>query len=221
MQKKILLLVFGIAVIGELYGVLKKDEVIECTFKPFIIISLLMMYLSSVKKVNQLYVLILVLSLLSDFLIIYRFDDFLVSIAFFLATVINFFYIILLKSSFKKVEWKQFFLVLIPVLIVALIIFISMSNFLGVHYYLILAYTFMDATLLSVSFHNFLIRPSKGNLWFFLGIFTLIIADSFFAVYRFSDPDVVLMFATMFLYAVFRFLVCKAMILKGEKQWYN
>lgn len=215
----ILFLFFYILILTvELYTVFIQDKSLEIIIKPFLMILLTVMYLSLTQKKNFWYIAVLLLSLIGDVLFIFRDDETYLTLAISILMIVHILYIRIIVAFLRRISVKKMFINLVPSLLIFALLLSIVTPFLGDFKVIIFLHVFFSLITMNISFINYLKKNSHENLYFFLSLFTLILADCFFALYRFVEPLSIYMLLVTLLYATAQFVICRVMIVKGLKK---
>ncbi|WP_417800218.1 lysoplasmalogenase family protein [Tenacibaculum sp.] len=201
-----------VASILSLFFIDVDKPITELIFKIFSLQFLSFLYLSSSQKINYWYLLILMSSVVSDALLIFE-DDFIKGGVFFLL-LNRVLYLIIARKAMHKTKLKTLLAYLIPGLILFLIISYLLRPYLKELSYSIFIICFLNATIVGITFFNFLNKMSKENLFFFLGIFLIITADFLIVYNKYVDYKLYYVIAYTIVYYIARYLICVSMIKK-------
>lgn len=208
-------IVFLAVVILHIYGVLFLDKLAFIS-KPFLITTLVIVYLVSVKKANFWFVSALFFSFWGDVLLLFKEQFFVFGLASFLLA--HLLYIKITTRFIKKVNFKKIALVSLPFLIFLISFLYLLSDNLGEMKYPVIIYGIVISTFGSVALLNYIQEKSTSNLWLFLGAIIFITSDSLIAINRFYAPKEIYQLLIMLTYIVAQYLICKAIIAKTTHQ---
>lgn len=208
-------IVFLAVVILHIYGVLFLDKLAFIS-KPFLITTLVIVYLVSVKKPNFWFVSALFFSFWGDVLLLFKEQFFVFGLASFL--VAHLLYIKITTRFIKKVNFKKIALVSLPFLIFLISFLYLLGDDLGGMKYPVIIYGIVISTFGSVALLNYIQEKSTSNLWLFLGAIIFITSDSLIAINRFYAPKEIYQLLIMLTYIVAQYLICKAIIAKTTHQ---
>lgn len=195
-----------------LYTIAIEDVHLESIFKLISLVALSFLYVSSSKKINFSYVTILLISIISDVLLAYN-SEAVVSGAVLL--IINrILYVIIVKDEVLKVPVKILLFYSLPFLVSFLLLFFMLID--SEYSAVILIYGIFSVVMAVFAFVNYINTKHIENLWYFIAIFMIIVADALVAISTFQDYKVTYVVIYTFLYVIARYLICKAMILKSE-----
>lgn len=202
---------FFIILVVDTYAVVTNNRPLHTVFKPFLITTLALVYLVSVKKPKILYLSALFFCLLGDVLLM--FEKHFVSglISFLIAHIL---YIKLTFSFLSTIKVKEFIKSSIPfVLFFSFIIYLTMHNLnkmlIPVVVYGVVVSLFGTFTLI-----NFLKEKTKENFLLLSGAILFIISDSFIALNRYYSYHLFFVISIIVLYAFAQYLICKSIIKK-------
>lgn len=204
---------FLIIIVIHIIGLLYSGSLAFFT-KPFITISLAVIYLSSVKKANFWYISALFFSFWGDTFLLFKDEFFLLGLVSFL--IAHFLYIKISSGYLKKVGSLKIITISIPfILAFGSVVFLIKDNLaemlIPVIIYGIVISTFGVITLL-----NYIKDKNTANLWLFLGALIFIVSDSLLAINKFYEAKEFFGICVMLTYIVAQYLICKAMIVKDS-----
>ncbi|QTE22417.1 lysoplasmalogenase [Polaribacter cellanae] len=204
-------LLFIVVVIFHLYGLLQNNTLAFFT-KPFLMITLVIIYLVSVKKPNFWYVSALFFSFWGDVFLLFKQEFFLFGLASFL-----FAHLLFIKISarfLKKIKPQKIRIVSIPFVIIFISLLWLLIDNLGDFLIPVIVYGITISTFGAVTLLNYVQEKSTENLWLFLGAFIFIISDSVLAINKFYEAKEIYGIIIMVTYIVAQYLICKALIAK-------
>lgn len=206
----VLYVVLSLLVLSSIY---KNIPVHEFATKIFTLLSLSFFYLTNVKKINIWFVLVMVSCIISDSLLVYGTDFRLEGIIFLLLSRI--FYIILLKDVIFQFSKKQLLFYSIPFFITFFLVFYAVSDLLDTLLYPSLIFGLTTVVVGLLSFLNYLYKFNLHSLYFFFGIFLVIISDILMTLSAFLGEKPIYVVIYHVFYYVALYLICLAMI--GKK----
>lgn len=213
--KTILLILFFIVAFMDIYAVIVENKSLEIIFKPLLMVSLFLVYISSVKKMNYWLVFGLFFSFLGDVLLLNQQKYFVFGVACFLITHV--FYIRMITINLRKEKsFTKIILSIVPfVLCFLLVMFIVYENLQDMlapvaEYGLVIS-VFGAVTLLYYEQEK-----SLGSLLLFLSAILLTFSDSFLILNIYNSYNKVLDFFVIFFYISSQYLVVKGVILNEE-----
>ena len=205
---------FLIIAVLQILGVLFNDT-LAFVSSPFITISLVIVYLTSVNKVNLGYTTALFFSFWGDLFLLFKAEFFLFGLVFFLIAQVLFIKVsisFLIKKSFTKTVLSS-----IPFLIVLGSVVYVINERLGEMLFPIIVYGIVICSFGTITLLNYLQEKSTENLWLFLGAVFFILSDSLFVIHKFYDINEVYRVSITITYILAQYLICKAMIAKSTK----
>lgn len=213
-SKAIASVFFLVIVLIHVLGILVNEKLAFFS-KPFLMISLVIVYLVSVKKASFWFVSALFFSFWGDVLLLFIDQFFVFGLASFL--VAHIFYIKITSGFIRKFSFKKIMLLCLP-FTVYLISFLSLlKDNLGEMKIPVIVYGVVICTFGIVASLNYIQEKSTVNLWLFLGAIFFIISDSLIAINRFNEPKEIYQILIMITYIIAQYLICKAVIGKTDK----
>ncbi|KGL63071.1 lysoplasmalogenase [Polaribacter sp. Hel1_85] len=204
---------FLVIVVSHIFGLLHNETLAFFT-KPFITISLAVVYLSSVKKADFWYVSALFFSFWGDTFLLFKSEYFLLGLVSFL--IAHFLYIKIVAGYLKKIGIVKIITASLPFIIsFGSIVFLIKDN-LGEMLIPVIIYGIVISTFGTLALINYKEEKSTENLWMLLGAIIFIISDSVLAVNKFYEAREVYGISIMITYIVAQYLICKAMIVKDS-----
>lgn len=209
---KVALLVFVLVCVLDIVGVLFNISVLTLLFKPFILLSLIVLYVVSVVEKNKVYIIALIFSFFGDvFLMIEGELYFIVGLFSFLIAHILF--IKLVVSRIKNTtNIKIIVSTILFSLVFSLLIFIIINS-LGEFLIPVIIYGLTISTFGAVALIDFLNTSSKKSLFMLFGAFVFIISDAVLAINKFYQPQHLLEVAVMVTYVTAQYLIYRSVIL--------
>ncbi|WP_158838225.1 lysoplasmalogenase [Polaribacter sp. L3A8] len=205
---------FLIIAVLQILGLLFNDTLAFVT-SPFITISLAIVYLTSVNKVNLGYTAALFFSFWGDLFLLFKADFLLFGLVFFLiaqALFIKVSFSFLIKKSFTKTVLSS-----IPFLIIFGGVVYVVNKSLGEMLFPIIVYGIVICSFGTITLLNYFQEKSTENLWLILGAVFFILSDSLFVIHKFYDINEVYRITMITTYILAQYLICKAMIAKSVK----
>lgn len=209
-------LFFLIVVVLHLYGLVFTHTALTFYTKPFLMISLVIMYLTSTKSPSFWYVSALFFSFWGDVLLLFKASLFVYGLGSFLLAHVLFIKItvgFIPKFSPKKVLISSFPFVFFLFGLLYLIQDNLEEMFLPVVVYGITISSFGAVALL-----NYIHQKTTENLWLFLGALFFIVSDGLIAIQQFYRPQETYSVSIMITYILAQYLICKAMIVKTSHE---
>lgn len=208
------IILFSVIAIFDLYAVLIKNSTLELVFKPLLMVSLVLLYLSAVAKPKLIFVFALFFSFLGDVLLLNKGDFFLYGLAAFLITHIL--YIKIIAQLLEKDITTKMISSSVPFLLFFIGVFYLIYSNLGSMLFPVLVYGVVIATFGAISLLNYREFQSRSNFYLLFGAILFILSDSFIAINKFYHEEVYFHFVIMFTYIIAQFLICYAMVLKPK-----
>ncbi len=204
-------ILFLLVIILHLTGLLLNDTLAFFT-KPFITISLALVYLASVKKANFWYVSALFFSFWGDTFLLFKQEFFLMGLVSFL--VAHLLYIKISSVYLKLISPSKIVFSSIPfILAFGTVVYLIYENLAGM-LIPVLIYGIVISTFGVIASLNYFKEKSTANLWLFLGAIIFIISDSLLAINKFYEAKPIYGVSIMVTYIVAQYLICKAMTAK-------
>ncbi len=185
-------------------------SITEMIIKIIALVFLSFLYLSSSKKINYIYLLVLMNSIASDTFLIFE-DDFLV-LGTILLLVNRVLYVILARRALFETNIKALLTYLIPGLLLFTVIFILLKPYLYQISSSFLLIGIFSVIAISLSFFNYLNKMNRKNKFFLFGILLIVIADVLIAFNKFLEYQLVYVITYTLMYYVARYLICQSMI---------
>lgn len=201
----------------DIVGVYLNNSLIQLIFKPLIIPSLIALYIFTVEKKNNWYVLALAFSFLGDIFLMDKNNMFLFGIAAFLVTQLL--YIIIIVKQMKKPSLfhKYLYAFLFLNYIVYLISLLKPN--LHEMLYPVLVYGAAISVFGLVATLNYVTKRTRPALFLMLGAILFIVSDSMIALNKFHVAQSFYPFTIMITYVLAQYLIYKYMIeeVRSEK----
>ncbi len=212
-QIQLLTLVFVLVGLTDLLGLVINEPLVRYFSKPLITIVLAVLYLTSVKKANFLYLAALFFSLLGDTILLKIWGNlFLYAVFSFMITQLL--YIFILSRTIKSYKTGPLIMASIPFVLTFCAVILFVHESLGSLLLPISIYGLIITTLGGLSFYNYLEERSYPSLWMAIGVFLFISSDAVLAVKYFmiSHRELELSLIVMATYILAQFLICRYMI---------
>jgi uncharacterized membrane protein YhhN len=216
-QKKttIASITFLVVVVLHTLGLLLNEKIAFLS-KPFLITTLVIVYLIAVKKPSFWYVSALFFSFWGDVLLLFKNQFFVYGLASFLLAHIM--YIKITASFIKKVSLQKVVLASLPfVVFLFSFLYLIIDNLEEMNIPVIF-YGVVISSFGALSFLNYMQEKNTANLWLFLGSIIFIISDSLIALNKFYEPKEFYAISIMLTYIVAQYLICRAIITKTAHQ---
>ena len=207
-------ILFVIISLLDILGLLIHVALLELIAKPFIIISLMAIYLTSVKNKNYWFLAALFFSFLGDVFLLDNNDMFLFGIAAFLITQLIYIKIIIgyLYHSSKSQKLQA----ILPFAIYFVLLIYLLIDNLGEYLIPVLVYGLTISVFGIVSLLNYIINKSQTSKLLLFGAFLFIASDSMIAFDRFYESKGFYSVLIMITYILAQYLICKYMISKSN-----
>ena len=207
-------ILFVIISLLDILGLLIHVALLELIAKPFIIISLMAIYLTSVKNKNYWFLAALFFSFLGDVFLLDNNDMFLFGIAAFLITQLLYIKIIIgyLNNSSKSQKLQA----ILPFAIYFVLLIYLLIDNLGEYLIPVLVYGLTISVFGIVSLLNYIINKSQTSKLLLFGAFLFIASDSMIAFDRFYESKGIYSVLIMITYILAQYLICRYMISKSN-----
>ncbi|QOD60849.1 lysoplasmalogenase [Polaribacter haliotis] len=206
-------ILFLAVVIFHIYGLLESETLAFFT-KPFLTITLVIIYLVSVKKPSFWYVSALFFSFWGDVFLLFKEDFFLFGLASFLFAHIL--YIKISADFLKKIKPHKILLVSFPFVIIFIGLLWLLKDDLGDFLIPVIVYGITISSFGAITLLNYVEEKRTENLWLFLGALIFIISDSVLAINKFYEAREMFEVVIMVTYIIAQYLICKALIAKDS-----
>ncbi|SEB53769.1 Uncharacterized membrane protein YhhN [Tenacibaculum sp. MAR_2009_124] len=215
-QTKIILshLLFLIVGAIDVYAVFVSNRSLELIFKPFLMITLLIVYFSGVNKPNTWFIVSYFFSFWGNVFLIYEKSHLIYGLVTFL--IVHLIYIKIIIGFLKKDSISRVLVLTIPFSLLFLAVMYFIFNNLGNMMFPVILYGVVIAIFGVVCLLNYLQESKVENLWLLIGstlfIFSNIFVgfDNFYGSYHFVNILLIT------LYIIAQYFICKAMIAKGN-----
>lgn len=206
------LILFLAVVFLHLTGILFYEKLAFIS-KPFLMVTLVIVYLVSVKKANFWFVSALFFSFWGDVLLLFKEQFFVLGLASFL--IAHILYIKIVSTYIKKISFKKVVLASLPFVVVLCLLLFLIKDNLGEIKIPVIIYGLVISCFGAFSLLNYQQEKNKANLGLFLGIVIFIISDSIIAINKFYVPTENYQLYIMITYILAQYLICKAVIAKS------
>ena len=211
-KSKIALFVFLTVSFLDIVGILYKIPVLIHIFKPLILLSLITLYALSVSKINKMYVLALICSLLGDVFLMFEGElYFIIGLISFLLAHLLFINIVI--KEIKKNTIKNIIITAFPFVIVFSLLIFRLKNSLGEMLFPVIIYGIIIATFGTVSLINFREKKSIKSIFMLFGAIIFMISDSVLAINKFYEQAHIFEIIVMATYVLAQYFIYRAMIL--------
>ncbi|WP_370642798.1 lysoplasmalogenase family protein [Tenacibaculum sp. Cn5-46] len=201
---------YFLACIVSLFFIDTGNSITEMIIKIFSLMFLSFLYLSSSKKINYFYLLILMNSIASDTFLI--FDDAFMMLGIYLLLANRFLYIILSRRALFKTKPKMLLIYVIPSLLLFTTIFVLLKPYLQEISVSFILLGITSAIIIGLSFFNYLNEMNKRSKFFLFGVLLIVTADVLIAFNKFLDYNIIYVIVYTTMYYVARYLICVSMI---------
>lgn len=201
-----------------LYSIYTGSLMYEFVFKVLSLLILSFLYLTNSRKINIWYLLVLIFSIISDSFLVFDTDFRLEGTVCLLLNRV--FYIIILRDVVFQYPIKRTLCYSIPFLATFGLVFYMIHDFLGDLFYAGLLLGVLSVIMGTLAFLNYLDANRRQNLYFFLGIFIIIISDILMSISTFLGENINYIIFYHSSYFVARYLVYKAMLISKAKSIY-
>lgn len=212
---KLTFLLFLLASIMDIIGVILKIPMLVYFFKPLIIIALLFLYVFSLPKRLKWYVIALEFSFFGDVLLMFS------GKLFFMAGLLSFLmaHILFIKIVINQIQKTSILKVIIasiPFLMLFLGLMFVLRNSLNELLIPVIIYGLTISTFGIVSLINYLQKKSLKSFLMLVGAVVFISSDSLLAISKFYNSNEVFEVLIMITYIVAQYLIFRSMILNSK-----
>jgi len=213
---KVAFFVFIVVSIVDFIGIFFKIPILIFIFKPFILLSLLVLYSLSVSIKNKWYLLALVFSFFGDVFLMFTGQLYFIAglISFLIAHVL---FIKIVTSKIQKYSWLKVFSSIIPFLIIFSLLIFNLKDSLHEMLLPVIIYGLTISIFGVVSLIDFLNTRSKKSLIMFSGAVVFMLSDSVLAIDKFYFEEDINKIVIMFTYVLAQYLIYRSMIFGEEK----
>lgn len=207
-------ILFFIVSVADTFAVVFQNKTMEIVFKPLLMISLLVVYFFSIKKVNWWLVLGLLFAFLGDVLLLADQSYFVFGVASFLVTHVL--YIKIIVGFLEKKSFTRMVLSIVPYMTYFLTIMYVVFDNLKDMLIPVAEYGLVVSIYGAVTFLNYQQEKSKGNLLLFFSAMFFVIADGFIILNIYYEYNKILDFFVILLYITAQYLTVKGLIVREE-----
>ncbi len=208
-------ILFFVVVVLQIYG-LFFSEILTFLSKPFLTISLVIVYLVAVSKPNFWFVSAMFFSFWGDVLLLFKSQFFTFGLGSFL--IAHLIYIKLISKELKKVSLQKIIVSSLPFIVFLVIfLFVILDKVIDVKAPIII-YGIVISAFGTLSFLNHLQNKNTVSLWLFLGALFFIVSDSLIAINKFYYTQEDYEIFIMVTYILAQYLICKSFIAKAYHQ---
>jgi len=213
MIKKVAFFVFVLVSLFDIVGILFKVPDLIFIFKPFILLSLLFLYSSSVLVRNKWYVIALIFSFFGDVFLLYSGQSlFIMGLVSFLLA--HFIFISIVLKRIQKTSFLKIISSVIPFLVVFILLIFGLKESLNEMLLPVIIYGLTISTFGIVSLVDFQNRKSQKSLFMLLGAMVFMISDSVLAINKFYNASHEFEIIIMFTYIIAQYLIFRSMVLE-------
>ena len=217
MIKKIALFVFVLVSVLDIIGIMFKVESLLFLFKPFIILSLLFLYLKSVFEINKLYAIALIFSFFGDVFLMYP-GQFFFKIGLVSFLIAHLLFIKIVLNRIEKVTFFNILKAVVPFGIFLSMLIFTIKDSLNELLIPVLVYGFAISTFGVVSLIGYLETKTIQSIWMLIGVIIFMISDSILAINKFYYPAHIFEVGIMMTYIIAQYLIFKSMVQKNALQ---
>ena len=184
--------------------------VLEAVFKPFLMLTLMGVYVFSSGKKNKWFLLALAFSFLGDVLLLDKENMFLFGIAAFLMTQLI--YIGLILKRINETTLQQRILAVLPFLIYITFLIMLLKDNLGEYLIPVIVYAITIGIFGIVSLLNYLKFKTRSGQLLLIGAVLFILSDSMIALNKFYEPRDFYPVAIMVTYVLAQLIIMRSML---------
>jgi len=215
--KRILASIFFLTVvIFHLYGLFYNNIMLAFYTKPFLMISLVIVYLTSIKSASFWYVSALFFSFWGDVLLLFKASLFVYGLASFL--IAHIFFIKITAGFLQKFSLKQVVISSSPFVIFLFGLLYLIQDNLGEMRIPVVIYGIIISSFGAVALLNYINKKTRANRVLFLGAIIFIASDSMIAIDKFYKSQEIYSVSIMITYILAQYLICKAIMVKTSHQ---
>ncbi|MCF6167758.1 lysoplasmalogenase [Lutibacter sp.] len=212
---KVLFFVFIVVSVLDIIGIIFRIPILIQVFKPFILLSLLVLYAVSVLKLNKLYVLALTFSFFGDVFLMFSGKlYFIIGLVSFLIAHLLFIKIVI--NQIQKHSISKVIISIIPFLVLFLGLILFLKNSLGNLLIPVIIYGLTICTFGTVSFINYLSTKSRKSLLMLIGAIVFISSDSVLAINKFYNSSHLFEVIIMITYILAQYLIFRSMVYRTK-----
>ncbi len=207
---------FFFVAIADIFAVVTQNKTLEIIFKPLLVLSLIIIYFLSTKRVNIWLVAGLFFALIGDVFLLNQKKYFLFGVASFLITHVL--YAKMTIDFIKDRSFTRIVLSLLPYLLYFLVIMYFIYNNLKDMLILVVGFGLVVSIFGSVALINYQKEKTKANLLLLLSATFFVILDGFIVLNIYNDYNKILDFFAILLYVSAQYLIVRAIILKDKSK---
>ncbi|NLP58209.1 lysoplasmalogenase [Lutibacter sp. B1] len=212
---KIATFLFFLFSVLDVAGIIFNNQTLIHFSKPFILLSLIVMYVLKVDKKYKLYILALLLCFLGDVFLMYKGEMyFIVGLVSFLLA--HFLFIKIVLNRIQNSTLLKVIISTIPFLLFLLTLILTLKNSLGDMLLPVIVYGLTISIFGMVSLLDYLNTTSAKSLFMFLGALVFIISDATLAINKFYHSTHLFEVLVMVTYILAQYLIFRSMILESK-----
>lgn len=228
MNPKIFIYVFLTTSILDVAFKYTENRLSAFSFELIGIVSLICFYINATKKINNLYLAVLIISCIFPYLFINNtatiFGIELLYIATFLIAINKILYSIISLKEIKKINQKNItsYIIILGIYILPILIVVPfISSFLKGFLLPTIIVSIIDALMCYFAFLRFFSNPLQKNLFYLIALTLFVIVDFLFVYHKFISSSLIIAMAFSTLVYISRFLICIAMVQDKKKPFKN
>lgn len=209
--------VYAILCVFILNLLFKDDKTLQLYIKPLIPLTLGIFYCTSVKKIDFIYILMLIAMLFGHLFMVFPQKYFIICLYFYIVFHLLITYLVYKRFLIKKSIFNIFTFAL-PFFMSFLTIFLLIYN--NLHNDLIPVFLFGSIAAIngSVVLLNYSQRQSITNYLIFIGLFTVIAADASGSLYQYAEQDILFYYLLILFDQLGQYAICRGIIEKQNKE---
>lgn len=215
-KKHIFLLLFFVVSVMYAYGIANELNSIIYLYKPFLVLTLTLHYVTNTPEINKTFLFALVFALLGDvFFNIITEEFFMLAMSSFM--IFNLLLIIIAANKAGEISVRFLLVSTIPFVLILAYVLMNYLNNVGSISLLIAIFGFIVVLLGAFSSYAYFKKRNRSTLFFFLGSLAFVITTISKGLKQFTlmyDYDVRLMNTVCYVLSLFFF--CHAMVIKDE-----
>jgi uncharacterized membrane protein YhhN len=210
-KSKIVLLVFMVVSLLDITGILFKIPILIQLFKPFILLSLMALYVVSVSERNKTYILALLFSFMGDFFLIFEGElYFIVGLVSFL--IAHLFFIKIVFGRLQKSTISKILVSIFPFLTLFLFLIFFLKDTLNELLIPVIIYGFTISIFGVVAMLDYVNTKTTQSFLMFVGALIFISSDSILAINKFYNTTQIFGVLIMITYIVAQYLIYRSMV---------
>ena len=210
-KSKIVLLVFMVVSLLDITGILFKIPILIQLFKPFILLSLMALYVVSVSERNKTYMLALLFSFMGDFFLIFEGElYFIVGLVSFL--IAHLFFIKIVFGRLQKSTISKILVSIFPFLTLFLFLIFFLKDTLNELLIPVIIYGFTISIFGVVAMLDYVNTKTTQSFLMFVGALIFISSDSILAINKFYNTTQIFGVLIMITYIVAQYLIYRSMV---------